>query len=43
MKALLVAECRKGKLLSSSYELVAFAEKIGIRYRHQYRQGCPHR
>lgn len=29
MKALLVAECRKGKPLSSSYELVAFAEKIG--------------
>jgi len=29
MKALLVAESRKGKLLASSYELVAFAEKIG--------------
>lgn len=28
MKALLVAEYRKGKLLSSSYELVAFAKKI---------------
>lgn len=29
MKALLVAECRKGKLLASSYELVAFGKKIG--------------
>lgn len=29
MKALLVAESRKGKLLASSYELVAFGEKIG--------------
>lgn len=29
MKTLLVAECRDGKLLNGSYELVAFAEKIG--------------
>ena len=29
MKALLVGEYRDGKLLSSTYELVAFAEKIG--------------
>ena len=29
MKALLVGEYRDGKLLSSTYELVAFAEKLG--------------
>jgi electron transfer flavoprotein alpha subunit len=29
MKALLVFECREGKLLVSSYELLAFAEKLG--------------
>jgi electron transfer flavoprotein alpha subunit len=29
MKALLVSECRRGKLLESSYELLAFADKIG--------------
>lgn len=29
MKALLVAEYREGKLLASSYELVAFAQKLG--------------
>ncbi len=29
MKALLVAECRKGKLLDSCYELVSFGKKIG--------------
>jgi electron transfer flavoprotein alpha subunit len=30
MKALLVCEYREGKLLDSSYELVAFADKMGI-------------
>ena len=29
MKALLVGECRDGKLLESSYELFGFAEKLG--------------
>lgn len=29
MKILLVAECRDGKLLNSTYELVAFAQKMG--------------
>ena len=29
MKALLVCEYREGKLLDTSYELVAFAEKLG--------------
>jgi electron transfer flavoprotein alpha subunit len=29
MKALLVFECREGKLLASGYELLAFAEKLG--------------
>ena len=29
MKALLVCECREGKLLDSSYELVTFAERLG--------------
>jgi electron transfer flavoprotein alpha subunit len=29
MKALLVGECREGKLLESTYELVAFADRLG--------------
>lgn len=29
MKTLLVAECRDGKLLNSTYELLAFAERVG--------------
>jgi electron transfer flavoprotein alpha subunit len=29
MKTLLVGEYRDGKLLGSTYELVAFAEKLG--------------
>lgn len=32
MKALLIAESREGKLLGSSYELVAFAEAVGADY-----------
>ena len=30
MKAILVGECREGKLLDSTYELVAFAQKLGV-------------
>lgn len=29
MKTLLIAECRDGKIIGSTYELVAFAEKLG--------------